>query len=65
MKSKENKLWDILSVPVPPKKKQVCCFVGFIGYCSNYIPNFSAISTPLSDLTRKVKPNKVLWKTDP
>ena len=36
-------------------------FLGLIGYYRNFIPNFRAISAPLSDLTKKEQPNKVRW----
>ena len=45
----------------PTTKKEVRSFLGFVNYYRAHIPLFAAISTPLSDLTRKGQPNKVQW----
>ena len=41
--------------------KEVRSFLGLVNYYRAHIPLFAAISTPLSDLTRKGQPNKVQW----
>lgn len=46
----------------PTTKKQVRSFLGLVGFYRKFIPNFSAIAAPLTDLTRKGQPNKVIWK---
>ena len=43
----------MLEAPVPKVKKQVKSFLGLIGYYRDYIPNFSDLAVPLTDLTRK------------
>ena len=45
----------------PATKKQVRAFIGLTGYYRKFIPNFSAITAPLSDLTKKGQPSKVRW----
>ena len=45
----------------PQTKKEVRSFMGLVGYYRNYIPNFAAISAPLTDLTKKGKANNVEW----
>ena len=45
----------------PSTKKQVRSFLGLTGFYRNYIPNYSTIAAPLTDLTKKGAPNKVVW----
>jgi hypothetical protein len=47
--------------PPPETKKQVRAFLGLTGYYRKFIPNYAAIASPLSDLTRKYSPNKIVW----
>ncbi|KAK7096005.1 hypothetical protein V1264_005353 [Littorina saxatilis] len=51
----------ILNAPRPETKKQVQSFLGLAGYYREFIPNFAAITAPLSDMTRKGCPNRILW----
>ena len=43
---------------VPQPNKQV---MGFFSYFREYIPNFSALAKPLTDLTAKKVPNQIPW----
>ncbi|XP_061180784.1 uncharacterized protein LOC133189428 [Saccostrea echinata] len=61
LKPESNKIEAIRSAPVPMTKKQVRSFLGLAGFYRKFIPNFSAIAAPLSDLTKKGQPNKVVW----
>ena len=45
----------------PKTKKDVRSFLGLCSYYWKFIPNFSSIATPLSDLTRKSIPKQVKW----
>ena len=47
--------------PRPNTKKEIRSFLGLVGYYQPFIPNFAAIAAPLSDLTRKGRPNKIVW----
>uniref|UniRef100_A0A8C3P213 Gypsy retrotransposon integrase-like protein 1 n=1 Tax=Chrysemys picta bellii TaxID=8478 RepID=A0A8C3P213_CHRPI len=47
--------------PVPKSKKQVQSFLGLAGYYRRFVPHYSQIATPLTDLTRKNQPNEVQW----
>jgi len=56
-----TKIKTMLDMITPTDKKQVRQILGFFSYFRDYIPNFSHIAEPLSNLTRKGKPDKVLW----
>ena len=45
----------------PTPKKDMRSFSGLAGYYQDFIPNFAAIAAPLSYLTGKGQPNKVVW----
>ena len=51
----------ILDAPRPTTKTQVRSFNGLAGYYRDFIPNYSAIAAPLTDLTKKGQPNHVNW----
>ena len=56
-----SKVEAVKNAPIPTTKKQVRSFLGLVGFYRQYIPNFSAIASPLSDLTKKGEANKVKW----
>ena len=45
----------------PKTKKALRSFVGLTNYYRKHIPNFSQIAVPLTDLTKKSKPNVIQW----
>ena len=45
----------------PITKKDFRAFLGLCGYYRRFIPDFSTVATPLTELTRKDKPNIVVW----
>ncbi|GFO35687.1 Zinc finger protein [Plakobranchus ocellatus] len=45
----------------PKTKREVRAFLGLVGYYKEFVPNFAAVSAPLSDLVRKGQPNIVNW----
>ncbi|CAM5087175.1 unnamed protein product [Natator depressus] len=47
--------------PVPKSKKQVQSFLGWARYYRRFVPQYSQIATPLTDLTKKKQPNAVQW----
>ncbi|KAL1261364.1 hypothetical protein QQF64_006629 [Cirrhinus molitorella] len=61
IKPQEKKVAAILSAPRPTSKTQVRAFLGLAGYYRCFIPNFSSLAAPLTDLTRKGQPEKVSW----
>ena len=50
----------ILNASRPKTKKEVQSFLGLAGYYRNFIPDYSTITSPLSDLTKKGYPNKII-----
>ena len=56
-----SKLEAVKSFATPTTKKEVRIFLGLTGYYRKFINKYSSLAAPLSDLTRKVVPNKVPW----
>ena len=54
-----EKIEALKKAPIPQTKKQIRSFLGLAGFYRKFIPNFSAIAIPLSDLTKKGQPHKV------
>ena len=57
----ECKVEEVKIFKQPKTKKDVRSILGLCGYYQIFIPNFSSIATPLSDLTRKSMPKQVKW----
>ncbi|GFO45342.1 reverse transcriptase [Plakobranchus ocellatus] len=51
----------VRNAPKPKKKREVRAFLGLVGYYKEFVPNFAAVSAPLSDLVSKGQPNIVNW----
>ncbi len=64
VKPQEKKVAAILSAPRPTTKTQVRAFLGLAGYYRCFIPNFSSLAAPLTDLTRKGQPEKTPWSLE-
>nr|XP_055032771.1 uncharacterized protein LOC129421341 [Misgurnus anguillicaudatus] len=64
IRPQEKKVAAILSAPQPASKTQVRAFLGLAGYYRCFIPDFSSLASPLTDLTRKGQPEKVLWTAE-
>ncbi|KAK3775527.1 hypothetical protein RRG08_041309 [Elysia crispata] len=50
----------VRDAPRPTTKKEIRSFLGLVGYYQPCIPNFAAIAAPLSILTSKGQPDKVV-----
>lgn len=55
------KLEAVRQFPVPHTKKQVRAFLGLAGYYRRFIPHFSSVASPLTDLT---KSTAIRWSKD-
>ncbi|XP_067939845.1 LOW QUALITY PROTEIN: uncharacterized protein [Watersipora subatra] len=61
LKPMEDNVEKITEAPRPLTKTQVWSFLGLTGYYREFVPNYAVIASPLSDLTKKGQPNKVIW----
>jgi len=55
-----SKVEAIQAFSQPKTKKQVRAFLGKTGYYRKFIPNYSTLEAPLTDLTKN-RPTKVTW----
>lgn len=60
----DDKVKKVLDADPPQTKKQVRAFLGMTGWYRKFIPDYSTIATPLTDLTKKLMPNLVQWKAE-
>lgn len=56
----QEKIKAIKDAPLPQIKKEVRAFLGPLGYYRRFIPHYSALATPLTDLLKKGVPNHCL-----
>ena len=61
VKPEVDKLMAIQQLPIPVVKCDVRAFLGITGYYRKFIANYANVAAPLTDLTRKSSPNKVIW----
>ena len=61
---KDDKLEKIRNAGRPKNKKQVRAFLGLAGYYRRFIPAFSDVAAPLTDLTKKGRPTHVDWQEE-
>jgi len=57
----DNLVQKIRLAPLPTSKKQLRSFLGLVGYYRAFVPHFAAIAAPLTDLTKKGSPDKLVW----
>lgn len=57
----QSKLATVQMLPIPETKTHVRAFFCLTGYYRRFIPNYSDVALPLTDLTKKTAPNRVHW----
>jgi len=58
VKPDPNKIKAITNFPIPRNPKNIKQFLGLVGYYRRFIPQFSKIAKPLTDLLKKDRPFK-------
>ena len=61
LKPDDKKIQKILAIPTPTTKKQVRSLLGLLSFYRRYIPQFSDLTTPISDLTKNPKIRSISW----
>ena len=61
LKPEAGKVQKILQTATPVSKRQVRALLGLLSYYRKYVPHFSSLTAPLSDLTRADCPRKITW----
>ena len=56
-----GKVQAVKEYPQPETKKNVRAFLGLAGYYQRFIPNFAAVTVPMTELTWKGQPHRVRW----
>ena len=56
-----SKVLVVQRFEAPKTKTQVRAFLGLTGYYRRFIPNYSAVALPLTELTKKMAPTTVTW----
>ena len=56
LRPKDDKIQSVKDAQRPITKKQVPGFLGLAGFYRKFIPNFSEIAAPLTNLTKKDRP---------
>jgi len=56
-----EKIEVIANWPTPRNKKQLRSFLGLSNYFKSYIPRYSSLAFPLTEMLRKAKPDKLQW----
>ena len=64
VKPEQTKLDAIRTFSIPTTKNQVRAFLGLSGYYRKFILDYRAMALPLTDLTKKQMPNRIVWTSE-
>ena len=56
-----SKIEAVERIELPKTKKEVRTLLGLTGYYRRFVPDYSTMAAPLTDMTRKTQPNQVEW----
>ena len=59
VRPQEDKIQAFRDATRPQTKRQTKSFLGLAGFYSRFIPSFSSITSPLTDLTKNDRPNSI------
>ena len=59
VRPQEDKIQAIRDAARPQTKRQMKSFLGLAGFYQRFIPNFSSIASPLTDLAKKDRLNSI------
>ena len=61
LKPLSDNVQKILNIKIPKTKKHVKSVIGLINFYAKFIPNVATILLPLIELTKKCKPDRIVW----
>ena len=64
VKPTDEKVKAVREFPAPTTKRKVRSLIGFLNFYRRFIPGFAQKAAPITDLTSKSAPNKVVWKQE-
>ena len=64
LQTQPDKVDKVLNAEIPKTKTQIRAFLGLVGYYSKFLNNYAGISAPLSELTKKGMPDRVVWNEE-
>ena len=61
MRPENCKIAALEAFPTPSTKNEVRTVLGLTGYYRRFIPDYTPMAAPLTELTKKTNPNRVVW----
>uniref|UniRef100_A0A1X7T894 Reverse transcriptase domain-containing protein n=2 Tax=Amphimedon queenslandica TaxID=400682 RepID=A0A1X7T894_AMPQE len=61
VRPEQRKIEAIINMARPQTKKDVRTFLGITGYYRRFVQDYASIAEPLTELTRKKLPERVIW----